>query len=132
MVEEIHDADRKGQLSTFITYQECLQLEYLLVSSSKLILHTKAYVSRQAIMKEAMRVHPGVGFPLERLVPAGGTTLVGKYLPAGTIVSMSAPVMHCNTDIFGKDAHEFRPERWLESGPEQIKIMDRSLLTVRT
>ena len=92
----------------------------------------KAYVSRQAIMKEAMRVHPGVAFPLERIVPAGGTTLVGNYLPAGTIVSMSAPVIHCDTNIFGGDAQEFRPERWLESAPEQIKIMDRGLLTVRT
>lgn len=81
-------------------------------------------------MKEAMRVHPGVGFPLERYVPSEGTTILGKDLPGGTIVSMSAPVVHQDTTIFGLDAAEFRPERWLDSDPEQIKVMDRSLLTV--
>ena len=81
-------------------------------------------------MKEAMRVHPGVGFPLERYVPSEGATILGKNLPGGTIVSMSAPVVHQDTAIFGPDAAEFRPERWLDSDPEQIKLMDRSLLTV--
>ena len=83
-------------------------------------------------MKEAMRVHPGVGFPLERYVPSEGATILGKDLPGGTIVSMSAPVVHQDTTIYGSDASEFRPERWLDSDPEQIKLMDRSLLTVRT
>lgn len=83
-------------------------------------------------MKEAMRMHPSVGYPMERYVPAGGVTIAGKYLPAGTIVSMAAPVIHFDTSIYGTDAHVFRPERWLESEPERIKLMDRNLLTVRT
>lgn len=81
-------------------------------------------------MKEAMRMHPGVAFPLERLVPENGAMLLGHHLPARTNVSMSAPVIHYDKDIFGPDAHEFRPERWLESDAERIKIMDRGLLTV--
>lgn len=83
-------------------------------------------------MKEAMRLHPGVGFPLERFVPEEGATICGEHLPGGTIVSMSAPVMHMNKDIWGDDAEEFRPERWIDSDPEGLKIMERNFLAVRS
>jgi cytochrome P450 len=86
--------------------------------------------SRQAAMKEAMRLHPGVGFPLERFVPDGGATICGVHLPAGTNVSVSAPVIHVNKDIWGEDATEFRPERWIEADAEYLKIMDRNFLAV--
>ena len=76
-----------------------------------------------------MQMHPGVAFPLERFVPEDGATLLGYNLPARTNVSMSAPVIHYDKDIFGPDADEFCPERWLESDAERIKIMDRCLLT---
>lgn len=82
-------------------------------------------------MKEAMRLHPAVGFPLERFVPDGGATNCGQYLPGGTIVGMSAPVVHTNKEVWGDDADEFRPERWIDSDAEQLKLMDRSFLAVR-
>lgn len=77
-----------------------------------------------------MRMHPGVGFPLERFVPPEGAVICGTNLPAGTIVSMSAPTIHYDKSIFGADSHEFRPERWLEATPEQLKSMDRGFLAV--
>ena len=81
-------------------------------------------------MKEAMRVHPGVGFPLERYVPESGLSVGDTRLPPGTIVSMSAPVIHQNKDIFGEDPHQFRPERWIEADGEQLKAMNRAFLAV--
>lgn len=75
-------------------------------------------------------MHPGVGFPLERYVPKGGATLCGTFIPAGTNVSMSAPVIHQNQSIFGFNADTFLPERWTEARPEQLKIMDRAMLPV--
>ncbi|KAJ0349362.1 hypothetical protein COL154_013597 [Colletotrichum chrysophilum] len=75
-----------------------------------------------------MRMHPGVSYPLERIVPEGGVELCGVHLPAGTVVGMNAAVVHRNYEIFGQDADEFRPERWLCS-EEQAKNMDRHLLT---
>jgi cytochrome P450 len=82
-------------------------------------------------MKEAMRCHPGVSYPLERLVPAGGETICGHYLKEGTIVGVNAAVIHRDTTIFGEDALAFNPERWLGPDEERIKTMDRNLMTVR-
>ena len=79
-----------------------------------------------------MRMHPGVAFPLERIVPPGGTQLCGMQIPADTIVGVNAAVIHRNIDIFGADANAFRPERWLDKDEERIKTMNRFLLTVST
>ena len=84
----------------------------------------------QAVMKEGLRIHPSVGFPLERYVPEGGATICGVELSAGTTVSTSGPLIHRNKDIFGRDADKFLPERWIDSPPEQIKAMERNFLSV--
>jgi hypothetical protein len=76
-----------------------------------------------------MRMHPGVQYPLERVVPRGGATINGHFLPEGTIVGVNAAVIHRDRQIFGQDADEFRPERWL-CDEEKAKVMDRHLLTV--
>lgn len=81
-------------------------------------------------MKEALRMHPGVAFPLERFVPAEGATICGQVIPGGTNVSVNAPVIHMNKDVFGDDADQFRPERWLEASPGELKTMDRNFLAV--
>ncbi|KAE8341952.1 hypothetical protein BDV24DRAFT_150746 [Aspergillus arachidicola] len=109
---EIDAADQAGKLSHYVTYAECLELPYL-----------------QAVMKEAMRCHPGVSYPLERVVPVAGVELCGVHLKAGTIVSVNPAVMHLDQSIFGDDAAKFRPERWTDSNLERVKIMDRHLMT---
>ena len=81
-------------------------------------------------MKEAMRLHPAVGFPLERFVPEGGLVGFGVNLPAGTNISMTPPVLHHDKAVFGQDADDFRPERWIEADSEQLKSMNRSFLAV--
>ena len=82
-------------------------------------------------MKEAMRCHPVVSLPLERVVPEGGAVLCGTHLDAGTIVGINPVVLHHDRAIFGEDAAEFRPERWIESDEKDIKNMDRHLMIVR-
>ena len=131
LVSEIDQADRLGKLSKYITYEECLELPYLSVAPYMLPYNNVLMSTcSQAVMKEAMRMHPAVGFPLERYVPAEGAEICGHRLPAGTNVSVSAPVLHVNGDIFGEDAAKFRPERWLEAPPAKLKMMDRSFLAV--
>ncbi|KAK6819176.1 hypothetical protein RU639_008065 [Aspergillus parasiticus] len=109
---EIDAADQAGKLSHYVTYAECLELPYL-----------------QAVMKEAMRCHPGVSYPLERVVPAAGVELCGVHLEAGTIVGVNPAVMHLDQSVFGDDAAKFRPERWMDSDLERVKTMDRHLMT---
>jgi cytochrome P450 len=66
-----------------------------------------------ACIKEAFRLHPAPGLPLERIVPPGGTTIAGEFIKGGTIVGCSAWVLHRRPEIFGEDVEVFRPERWL-------------------
>lgn len=75
-------------------------------------------------------MHPSLCFPLERVTPPEGATVCGYNLPGGVIIGMQAPIINRNKDIFGDDADVFRPERWLESDPERLKIMDRTFFTV--
>jgi cytochrome P450 len=88
----------------------------------------------QAVMKEAMRLHPATGLPLWRVVPDGGAEICGQYFPAGTVVGLNTWTAHYNEDVFGPDARAFRPERWLDAekeGGERIKSMDNYYLPVR-
>ena len=98
--------------------------EYIVKSRRRLTLF------RQAVLKEAMRLHPGVALPLERYVPEGGVMISGKFIPEGTIVGMNAWVIHHNKRVYGNDADDFRPERWLEAEPAQLKLMDQAFLSV--
>ena len=83
-------------------------------------------------MQEAMRLHPGVGLPLERYVPSEGLDVGGVHLPAGTIVGMNAWVIHRDKNIYGEDSDSFRPERWLEADEKQLKLMKKCFLAVRS
>lgn len=83
-----------------------------------------------ACIKEALRICPAVGIPLERVVPAGGAEICGKYFKAGTVVGINAWVLHRNPHVFGEDADDFRPARWIEADAERRKDMERALFSV--
>ncbi|KAM6505407.1 pisatin demethylase [Fusarium solani] len=76
----------------------------------------------QAVIKEALRLHPGVGTQLTRVVPKGGVVIEGQFFPEGVEVGVNAWALYHNQDVFGKDASEFRPERWLEPDNEDLRI----------
>ncbi|KAE8155091.1 cytochrome P450 [Aspergillus avenaceus] len=72
-----------------------------------------------AVMRETMRVNPGVGLMIERIVPEGGFTLPdGRFIPEGTIVGMNPWVINKNEAVFGADTEAFIPERWLPTPGE--------------
>lgn len=96
--EEIDSAAREGRISDPVTFKEAQsELPYL-----------------QAVMKEALRIHPATGLPMQRVVPAEGTTIAGHFIPGGASVGINSWVAHRNQSVFGRDAEEWRPERWLE------------------
>jgi len=78
-----------------------------------------------AVIQEALRYHSGVGFPLPRHVPEGGSVIAGEFFPAGVIVGMDAWQVHRNQDVFGPDADAFRPERWFVVNPADAKEVER-------
>jgi cytochrome P450 len=129
LMEEIDEAEAEGKFSEYVEFSQGQQLKYLYVNPQRLRKFVLKF-GRQAVIKEAMRLHPGVGMPLERVVPEGGATLCGKFIPEGTIVGINAWVIHHNKDVYGLDTDTFRPERWLEAEPDRLKMMEQSFLSV--
>ncbi|KAI5458779.1 cytochrome P450 [Mariannaea sp. PMI_226] len=96
----------------------------------------KALPYVDAVVREALRILPGVSMTMERYVPRGGFTLPnGDYLPEGTIVGMNPYILGRNKSVYGEDADSFRPERWLrdeQSGESQSDYQKRLLLMNQT
>lgn len=103
----------QSRLSSQPTFSETQQMPYL-----------------QAVIREALRMHPVTGLPLERVVPEGGVEIGGRHIPARSIVGTNPWVEHRNTVVFGHDAHQFRPERWLDGNAEAQKRMSRHYMPV--
>ncbi|KAL6408138.1 cytochrome p450 oxidoreductase [Ilyonectria robusta] len=76
-----------------------------------------------------MRLTPAIAHAFDRVVPEGGDVICDTHLPGGTIVGISAVVVHQDKEIYGQDAHIYRPERWLEASKEQLKLMEKAFFT---
>lgn len=75
-----------------------------------------------AVIREALRMNPGIAMVFERVVPQGGFTLPdGRYLPAGTKVGINPFVTSRDSGVFGNDADEFDPDRWLQGSDESLE-----------
>ncbi|KIV90856.1 hypothetical protein PV10_05462 [Exophiala mesophila] len=74
-------------------------------------------------------MHPAAGLPLTRVVPNEGAVVNGVVFPAGTVLGVNSWVAHANPNIFGQDAEQFRPARWLES-KERSAQMESCFLSV--
>lgn len=66
----------------------------------------------RACIDEAMRLSPSVGGILPREVLAGGITIEGKAIPAGTVVGVPHYTIHHNESYY-PSPYEYVPERWL-------------------
>ena len=113
LLTELEEAASENRLSDPVTWKEARDLPYL-----------------DACVKEAGRIHPPFGLPLERVVPAEGAEICGKRFEAGTIVGINAWVVHRDKLTFGEDVEIWRPERWL-CDDRRRKMMEHGLLTVR-
>ncbi|KGO45880.1 Cytochrome P450 [Penicillium expansum] len=113
--QELDDAVDNGTIvnrpTGLVSWTESRQLPYL-----------------DACIKEAFRMHPAAGLPLERVVPASGVQISGHFIRGGTIVGCSPWVIHRREDIFGPDADIYNPDRWLTAPPDKLKTMDGMML----
>ncbi|KAF3403033.1 Cytochrome P450 monooxygenase yanH [Talaromyces pinophilus] len=67
-----------------------------------------------AVIKESLRMSPGVASPLPRVVPSSGAIIHKTFIPGDVVVEMSSHFVHRNETIF-PNPDEFNPDRWLES-----------------
>ncbi|KAH9808836.1 putative Cytochrome-P450 family protein [Teratosphaeria destructans] len=112
LVEELDDAQAAGNLTAPIpTWPECQSLHYL-----------------NAVIKEALRLNPALALPMERVVPGPGLHVGEHFLPAGTVVGINPWVLHRDQRIFGKDAEDWRPRRWLDADVEKVRYMEQHIL----
>lgn len=75
----------------------------------------------QACIKEALRVFGPASMGLPRVVGEEGLTIGDRTLPKGTIVSVNIWVIHHSKEIWGKDASEFKPERWFREDAGRLE-----------
>ncbi|KAH8658284.1 cytochrome protein [Xylariales sp. PMI_506] len=63
------------------------------------------------VIEETLRLYPSIPAPLPRVVPTGGATLAGYFLPGGTNVATQAWSMHRLEDVY-PEPERFNPSRW--------------------
>ncbi|KAK4653471.1 hypothetical protein QC762_506620 [Podospora pseudocomata] len=108
--KEIKEAVEQGKVSSPITNEEAQKFPYT-----------------QAVMYETFRIGNAVTFGHYKVVPRGGDTLAGYYLPGGTNIGHNTLGLTHNKKIFGEDADIFRPERFLDCRADQKTGMMRAL-----
>lgn len=112
MMEEVDAAFKKGVVSEENPqYQEILE-------------HLPYFV---ACVRETLRMCPPAPNIFPRYVSEPGLDLYGKMAPAGTEISANPWVIQRDPIIFGKDAEEFNPDRWMDA--ERTKLMNKYMMT---
>lgn len=66
----------------------------------------------EATIHEALRLFPPSPASQQRVVPRGGATIDGRYVPAGTTVAVP-PWVSTHSAVHFREPDAFRPERWL-------------------
>jgi cytochrome P450 len=79
----------------------------------------------QACIKESLRMWPPVLGLNQKKVPPGGKMVNDKFIPGGVNIGYCAWGVHRNKEVFGEDAHLFRPERWLGVNEERLIEMHK-------
>jgi cytochrome P450 len=88
----------------------------------------------QAVVQEGFRIHPPVTDEVPKRVPKDGDTVIinGKqvFLPGGTNIGYCVWGLNRSKEIFGEDADQFRPERWLlddeKTNADRLSAMKRT------
>ncbi|KAL8746778.1 MAG: hypothetical protein Q9190_001257 [Brigantiaea leucoxantha] len=80
---------------------------------------TNTLTYTDAVCKEAMRMYAPLPLGLPRVVPEGGDTIDGHFLPGGTVVSTN-PLAASLAPANFTDPLQFKPERWLGNNEKDI------------
>ena len=91
----------------------------------------------EGVIREAYRLHTASTFHLPRVVgPAGLELPDGRHIPAGIDIGCPPGMLSRDRVVFGEDADEYKPERWMQAASEtkeafdaRKKLMDRTDMT---
>ena len=92
----------------------------------------------EAVVRETMRYCPLAAALSRRAIPPGRDFRLndGRLVPTGTSVAILGIATHYNKDVYGADADQFRPERWLmkptespDEYAERLRWMNKADLT---
>ncbi|KAI1211052.1 cytochrome P450 [Annulohypoxylon truncatum] len=72
-----------------------------------------------AVASEVLRYYAPV--PLTLREAAVDTTIQGQKVPKGTAIMLSPWATNFDKTMWGPDAHEFNPDRWMPKGPDDKK-----------
>lgn len=67
----------------------------------------------QGVLYETLRLRTTVSVGLPRVVVKGGATVCCQLFKEGTVLSVPTYTIHRDERIWGPDALEFKPERWI-------------------
>jgi len=107
---ELDEAVEQGIMSDPPLFSEMRRLRYL-----------------DAVIREALRIHPVVGQPIVRCIGILGANIAGYDFPPGTEVGINPWVHDRSKVIFGDDATAFEPARWLTSNEKARKALEGCL-----
>ncbi|KAK3938622.1 cytochrome P450 [Diplogelasinospora grovesii] len=79
----------------------------------------------QAVIWEGLRMRPPAVYGHYKVVPPGGDTLNGVFIPGGTAIGHNMTAMMRNEAVFGQDVDVFRPERYLECDADKKAEAER-------
>lgn len=81
----------------------------------------------KAVTDESIRIFPPIVATLTRVVPRGGVSICGKYVPQGTVVGVNHWATYRSAKNF-KHPDEFHPERWFDVVSEEFAEDHRNAL----
>lgn len=67
-----------------------------------------------AVCQEVLRTYAPVPVTMREAV--ANTSLLGHYIPKGTVIMLCVWAVNFSKDLWGPDAHEFNPDRWMKPG----------------